>query len=69
MMLNFLFLYRREKIVKPVLLKRNCKISAINEKTALFLEGQAIEVSLWKSHYAAFYSTVRIKDFDRESSV
>lgn len=68
MMLKFFSLFRGDKITKTVLLKTNCKICAINEKLDLFSKGQATEVLLWKSHYAACYSTVKIKDFERKAA-
>lgn len=36
------------------------------KKISLFSKGQATQVLLWKSHYAACSSTVRIKDFERK---
>lgn len=56
-------------MVKTVLLKWNCIISAVNENMGVFLKGQGTEMLLLKSHYAACYNTVRITDFDRENSM
>lgn len=56
-------------MVKTVLLKWNCIISAVNANMAFFFKGQGTEMLLLKSHYSACYNTVRITDFDRENSM